>query len=204
MRTLLVTAFGPFGDHADNPSAQAVERLAEQWVPPLGTCLVTAVLPVSFARATAQLASLIGERRPAVVLSVGLAAGRGWIGLERVAVNLVDARIPDVDDAQPVDEPVLPGEPLARLTTLPVKASLAALRTAGLPAELSLSAGTYVCNAVMYAGLSHAGDGVPAGFVHVPPADVVPVADSATALGIVLDTVLADPADVVVPGGRED
>ncbi len=204
MTTLLVTGFGPFGDHTDNPSALAVERLAEDWSAPSGTRLVTAVLPVSFARATAQLASLIAEHRPAVVLSVGLAAGRERIGLERVALNLADARIPDVDGAQPVDVPVLPGEPLARLTTLPVKAALAALRDAGLPAELSLSAGSYVCNAVMYAGLSRAGDGVPAGFVHIPSADVVPVADAATALGLVLDTVLAHPVDVVVPGGRED
>lgn len=204
MTTVLVTGFGPFGEHADNPSAAAVELLAAQWAAPPGVRLVTAVLPVSFARAVDELRALVDRHRPAVVVGLGLAAGRERIGLERVAVNLVDARIPDVDGAEPVDVPVLPGEPAARLTTLPVKAILAALQDAAVPAELSLSAGTYVCNAVMYAGLTLVDDGVPAGFVHVPSADLLPVAQSARALGIVLDTVLADPADVVVPGGRED
>ena len=201
MSTVLVTGFGPFGGHTDNPSARAVELLAREWTGPAE--LVTAVLPVSFARATAQLRALVEEHAPAVVLGVGLAAGRRRLGLERVAVNLVDARIPDVDDAQPVDVPVLPGEPTARLTTLPVKSALRALQAAGLPAELSLSAGTYVCNAVMFAGLTYAPDGAVAGFLHVPDVDVLPVAETARALGVVLDTVLADVTDLVVPGGRE-
>ncbi|MBD8061287.1 pyroglutamyl-peptidase I family protein [Oceanitalea stevensii] len=204
MPTVLVTGFGPFSDHADNPSALAVDALAREWSAPDGVTVVTETLPVSFARATERVAALVAEHRPAVVLGVGLAAGRDRISLERVALNLCDARIPDVDGAQPVDVPVLPGEPLARPATLPVKAALAAVRAAGLPAELSLSAGSYVCNAVMYAALAAVPEGVPAGFVHVPAADVVPVADVVTALGLVLDTVLADPVDVVVPGGRED
>ncbi|HLT84221.1 MAG TPA: hypothetical protein VKZ83_08320 [Phototrophicaceae bacterium] len=203
MRTVLVTGFGPFGEHTDNPSAQAVKLLAGTWTAPDDVRLAVAVLPVSFERATTELRTLVERHRPAVVLGVGLAAGRQRLGLERVAVNLVDARIPDVDGAQPVDVPVLPGEPAARLTTLPVKAALAALDAAGVPGELSLSAGTYVCNAVMFAGLTFAADGVPAGFVHVPSADVLPVSEVARGLGVVLDTVLADPADLVVPGGRE-
>ncbi|WP_152191009.1 pyroglutamyl-peptidase I family protein [Georgenia satyanarayanai] len=204
MRTVLVTGFGPFSDHADNPSALAVDALAREWSAPDGVTLVAEALPVSFARATARVRALVAEHRPAVVVGAGLAAGRDRISLERVALNLLDARIPDVDGAQPVDVPVVPGAPLARGTTLPVKAALAALRDAGLPAELSLSAGTYVCNAVMYAALEAVPEGVPAGFVHVPPADVVPVADVARALALVLDTVLTTPVDVVVPGGRED
>ncbi len=203
MRTVLVTGFGPFSDHADNPSALAVDALARQWPAPDGVTLVTETLPVSFARATERVAALVAEHRPAVVLGVGLAAGRDRISLERVALNLLDARIPDVDGAQPVDVPVRPGGPLALLTTLPVKAALAALRASGLPAELSLSAGTYVCNAVMYSALAAVPDGVPAGFVHVPATDVVPVTDVVAALGVVLETVLRDPVDVVVPGGRE-
>lgn len=203
MTTVLVTGFGPFAEHAENPSAQVVAELAARWSRPADADLVTAVLPVSFTRATSELGDLITRHRPAVVVGVGLAAGSRQIALERVAVNLLDARIPDVDGARPVDLPVLPDEPTARLTTLPVKAALRALQEAGLPAELSLSAGTYVCNAVMYAGLSYADDDAAAGFVHVPPADVVPVADAAAALEILLDTVLADPVDVVVPGGRE-
>lgn len=203
MTTVLVTGFGPFAQHTENPSAQAVAELAARWSRPDGAELVTAVLPVSFSRATTELGDLIALHRPAVVVGVGLAAGSRQIALERVAVNLLDARIPDVDGAQPVDLPLLPDQPTARLTTLPVKAALRALQEAGLPAELSLSAGTYVCNAVMYTGLTCADDDALAGFVHVPPADVVPVADAAAALEILLDTVLTDPVDVVVPGGRE-
>ncbi len=203
MTTVLVTGFGPFGAHPENPAGRAVTALAGRWTPPGGVELVTAVLPVSFARATAEVAELVARHRPGVVLGVGLAAGRQRLGLERVAVNLVDARIPDVDGAQPVDVPVLPGRPTALLATLPVKAARAALEAAGLPAELSLSAGSYVCNAVMYTALAHADDTVPTGFVHVPPADVLPVADVTRALGVVLDTVLATPADVAVPGGTE-
>ncbi|MEE6280855.1 pyroglutamyl-peptidase I [Georgenia sp. MJ170] len=207
MTRILLTGFGPFGHHLTNPSQEAVELVAEQWSPPDGTALVTATLPVSFARATALVGELIVTHRPDVVVSVGLAAGRHAISLERVGVNLVDARIPDVDGAQPVDVPVVPGGPPAVLTTLPVKAGVAALRDAGLPAELSLSAGSYVCNAVMYAaGVAAAdgGDGVRAGFVHVPAANDLPVADVARGLGIVLDTILATTTDLAVPGGRED
>src|SRR5690606_1041894 len=111
VRTVLVTGFGPFGEHTDNPSAQAVELLAGTWTPPDDVRLAVAVLPVSFERATTELRTLVERHRPAVVLGVGLAAGRERLGLERVAVNLVDARIPDVDGAQPADVPVRPGEP---------------------------------------------------------------------------------------------
>ncbi|WP_324652171.1 pyroglutamyl-peptidase I [Georgenia sp. H159] len=203
MRTVLVTGFGPFDEHTENPSALAVGRLAETWTAPPGVRLVTSVLPVSFRRATEEVGALVERYRPAVVVGVGLAAGARRIALERVAINLADARIPDVDDEQPVDVPVVPGGPTALLATLPVKAVRAALETAGLTADLSLSAGSYVCNAVMYAGLARAGDGVPSGFVHVPPAEVVPVADVVRALGVLLDTVLADPGELAVPGGRE-
>lgn len=203
MSTVLVTGFGPFAEHGENPSAQAVAELAARWAGPGGVKLVTAVLPVSFARSTTELADLIARHRPAVIVGVGLAAGARRIALERVAVNLIDARIPDIDGAQPVDQPVLPDQPVARLTTLPVKAALRALHEAGLPAELSLSAGSYVCNAMMYTGLASAADGAATGFVHVPPADVVPVADAASALEILLHTVLTDPVDIVVPAGQE-
>ena len=204
MSRVLLTGFGPFGESATNPAQEAVELVAERWQPPAGTELLTATLPASFARATTQIRELIADHRPDVVVNVGLAAGRDRISLERVAVNLIDARIADVDGAQPVDVPVTPGGPGAVFTTLPVKACVAALRDAGLPAELSLTAGSYVCNAVMYDTGHAVGDGVRAGFVHVPPTDVIPAAEVARGLGIVLDTVLATTTDLAVPGGRED
>ena len=201
--TVLVTGFGPFGDQTDNPSALAVQSLAEHWAPADGPRLVVEVLPVSFARAGARVTELIATHRPSLVLGVGVAAGRQRLGLERVAVNLVDARIADVDGHQPVDVPVLPGEPAALFTSLPVKACLHALQDAGLPAELSLTAGTYVCNALMFAALAAAPTGTRAGFLHVPDADVVPVAEVARALRIILKTSLATRVDARVPGGTE-
>src|SRR5690606_4205494 len=104
-----------------------------------------------------------------LVVGVGEAGGRERIGLERVAVNVIDARIPDNDGAQPIDVPVVPGAPAAYFSSLPIKACVEALARADLPAEVSSTAGTYVCNAAFYA-LMHlvAGSGVRAGFVHVP------------------------------------
>ena len=204
MIRVLVTGFGPFGDHDTNPAQGAVTLLAEQWRPPAGVSLRTAILPVSFARAVTGTRELIVEHRPDVVVGVGLAAGREAINLERAAVNLVDARIPDVDGAQPVDVAVLPGGPPAVFTTLPVKRCVIALLDVGLPAELSLSAGSYVCNAVMYAAGVAAPVGTRTGFVHIPPVEVLEVAQVARGLGIVLDTVLTTSTDVAVPGGRVD
>lgn len=204
MTSLLVTGFGAFGEHDTNPAQAAVTLLAEQWRPPAGVSLRPAILPVSFARAITTTRELIIEHRPDVVVGVGLAAGRTAINLERAAVNLVDARIPDVDGAQPVDVAVLPGGPPAVFTTLPVKRCVLALLDAGLPAELSLSAGSYVCNAVMYAAGVAAPVGTRTGFVHIPPVDVLDVEHVARGLGIVLETVLATTTDLAVPGGRVD
>lgn len=198
--TLLVTAFGPFGEHTDNPSEGAVAGLRSLWTPPDGVRLVTEVLPVSFERATARIAELQTELRPDVLLSVGLAAGRARLGIERVALNLADAPIPDADGAQPADVPVIDTGDTALLTTLPAKRIVAALRAAGVPAEVSLSAGSYVCNATMYAGLAHANAGSRAGFVHVPAADVLPVAEASRALAVVLETILDDAAQPEEPG----
>lgn len=165
-RTVLVTGFEPFGGDAANPSGDAVRLLADSWDGPAE--LVTDVLPVAFASAAARLRELVTRHSPDVVVMVGLAGGRSAIGVERVAINLADARIPDNDGAQPVDEPVVAGAPAAHFATLPVKAIVAAMRNAGLAAEVSHSAGTFVCNHVFFAALEAVPAGVAAGFVHVP------------------------------------
>ena len=87
---------------------------------------------------------------------------------ERVAINVDDARIPDNAGQQPVDAPIVPGGPAAYFATVPVKDMVRAIREAGVPSELSNSAGTYVCNHLLYCVLHHAGPGVRAGFIHVP------------------------------------
>ncbi|MFD2794815.1 pyroglutamyl-peptidase I [Promicromonospora vindobonensis] len=168
---VLVTGFEPFGGDTVNASAEAVEALAARWAGPEE--LVTAVLPVVFDRvrsADGPLLRLLHEHRPDVVLAVGLADGVTQVRVERVAINLMDARIPDNGGAQPVDAPVADGGPAARFATLPVKAAAAAVRAAGIPAGVTYSAGTYVCNASFYA-LQHAlaeRPDVLSGFVHVP------------------------------------
>lgn len=202
VRTVLVTGFEPFAGAADNPSGDAVRRLARDWDGP--ERLVTEVLPVTFADAAARVCALIDEHDPVAVVAVGLAEGRAELTPERVAVNLADARIPDNAGAQPVDEPVVAGGPAAYLTTAPVKHAVAALLAAGLPAAVSHTAGTFVCNHVFYAALHHlATTGrahVPATFVHVPAATVVAVPDQARALDLVVRTLLA-PSPAPLVGG---
>lgn len=189
MRVLL-TGFEPFGGDALNESWEAVRTLASRWDGP--DELVTARLPVTFGGAVGGLSRLLDAHAPHVVVCTGLAAGADAVRLERVALNVVDARIPDNAGAQPVDEPVVAGGPVAYLGTLPLKAALGALRDAGVPAVVSNSAGTYVCNATFYA-LCHllaVKDGARAGFVHVPRAGAVPVEVSACALATVVRTTL--------------
>jgi pyroglutamyl-peptidase len=136
--------------------------------------VVSAELPTSFVRAARRLRALIARERPNIVLCVGLAAEREALGIERVAVNLSHARIADNDGRQPVDKPVIARGPAAYFATLPVLETVKALQRAGLHAEMSMSAGTFVCNHVFYtlmhevAKCKGAMRVSRAGFVHVP------------------------------------
>jgi pyroglutamyl-peptidase len=160
---LLLFGFPPFGGDRINPSEHAVRALAAE--PPPGMEIVPAVLAVSFAAMPALLADALERTRPDSVLGLGQAAGRAELAIERVALNLIDARIPDNEGVQPIDVPVLAGGPPALFARLPVKAMAAAVSAAGVPATLSLSAGSFVCNAALYLACRH---GVPAGFIHLP------------------------------------
>ena len=167
----LVTGFDPFGGDAVNPSYAAVRRLPAR----LGRLrVVTAELPTSFARATRRLLALMARERPDIVLCVGLAADRDALSVERIAVNRCHARIADNDGVQPRDKRVIGRAPAAYFSTLPVAGIVKALGRAGLRAEMSASAGAFVCNHVFY-GLMHevvkrrrGKRALCAGFVHVP------------------------------------
>jgi pyroglutamyl-peptidase len=164
----LVTGFEPFGPDAVNPSREAVLRLPSR----LGDLTIeTRIVPTVFGRAIAALEDAIVTTQPDIVLCVGLAGGRAELSLERVAINVDDARIPDNDGQQPIDRPIVATGPSAYFTGLPVKRAVAALRQAGLPAIVSNTAGTFVCNHIFY-GLMHlvASRRLPArgGFLHVP------------------------------------
>ncbi|GAB3331040.1 pyroglutamyl-peptidase I [Marilutibacter aestuarii] len=165
---VLLTGFEPFGDEADNPSWDAVRLLEGARI--AGHRVATRCLAVEFGRSLRQLRAAIRETAPALVLCVGLAGGRAQLSLERIGINVDDARIPDNAGRQPIDVPVVEGGPDAYFSTLPLKAMLHALRAAGIPAEVSQTAGTYVCNHVLY-GLMHAlrrQRRVRGGFIHVP------------------------------------
>ena len=164
---ILLTAFEPFGGDPVNPSLLIARALDGQTV--AGAQVVAVELPCVFHRALAALDEALQRTRPVLAVALGLAAGREGLSIERVAINVDDARIPDNAGAQPVDEPIAAGGPAAWFSTLPIKAIAAALRAAGLPASISQTAGTFVCNHVFY-GLQQrlAGTGVPSGFIHVP------------------------------------
>lgn len=165
---ILLTGFDPFGGEQINPSWEAVRGLHGQRLG--GHRIVARQLPTEFAASLRVLKAALREVAPAIVLGVGQAGGRHQLSIERVAINVQDARIPDNAGAQPLDEPVIAGGPAAYFSTLPIKAMLAALHAQGLPAEISNSAGTYVCNHIAYAMLHLAAKrrGVRAGFIHIP------------------------------------
>ena len=166
---LLLTGFEPFGGEPVNPSMQAVLALAAG--PPPGLLLHTEILPVSHRRAPPALLAALARHRPDVVIATGQAGGRADISVERIGINLADFAIPDNDGARPEERPVVAGGPAAYFSTLPVTALAAALREAGVPASVSNSAGTHLCNQTLYL-LCHLAateyPGMRCGFLHLP------------------------------------
>lgn len=168
--TVLVTGFDPFGGSAFNPSWDAVHALHGRSI--AGHQVIGGELPTVFGASLQRLQALLEQHRPRLVLCTGQAGGRGAISLERVAINVDDARIPDNAGAKPIDQPVVPGGPAAYFTGLPIKAMLQALLDAGVRAEVSQTAGTFVCNHTFY-GLMHLlaqprWQGTRGGLIHVP------------------------------------
>jgi pyroglutamyl-peptidase len=165
---ILLTGFEPFGGSPINASEQLVRSVVED--PPPGFDLCTCILPVDRSGGTSRLRELLNDGTFEAVLCLG-EANRALISIERVAVNLLDYRIPDNLGQQVQDEPVVPGGPAAYFATLPVRRIFEEIRQAGIPVELSLSAGTFLCNQAMYTLLHHlseSGQSIPAGFIHLP------------------------------------
>ncbi|MET0303172.1 MAG: pyroglutamyl-peptidase I [Microbacteriaceae bacterium] len=210
MTTVLLTGFEPFAGAAVNPSWDAVERVARDWSGP--ETVVAVRLPVEFGRVDALLEAAVAEHSPDVLIAVGLAEGRDAITPERIGINVDDARIPDNAGDQRIDSPIEADGPAARFSTLPIKAIVEALRAAGVPATVSSTAGTFVCNHVAYAapGLSASRPGLRAGFVHVPATPElgahasVPTLELATivdGLRIAVETAVRTTTDVAAVGG---
>ncbi|MBF6028489.1 pyroglutamyl-peptidase I [Pseudomonas sp. P115] len=168
MRTVLLMGFEPFDQDVVNPSWEAVRQL-DGVLLEADVQIVARQLPCAFATAGECLSRLISELRPAMVIATGLGPGRSDISIERVAINVNDARIPDNQGAQPIDTVVVEGGPAAYFSTLPIKAMVKAVRESGIAASVSQTAGTFVCNQVFYL-LQHAlaGTAVRSGFIHVP------------------------------------
>ncbi|MBL0165027.1 MAG: pyroglutamyl-peptidase I [Xanthomonadales bacterium] len=209
---VLVLGFEPFAGETINPSAEIAGQLDGLAIG--GHQLVSSVLPVSFAEAPMQLAELLDRHHPELVIALGQAGGRKQISFERVAINLIDARIADNTGLQPIDVEVLRGGPGAYFSSLPLKAMQADLQALGVPSSLSLSAGSFVCNQVFY-WLAHllASEHPQArgGFIHVPwlPEQAerhagepgMPLAQMVVGVRAAIDCALRTRTDLDVAGG---
>lgn len=165
MKKVLITGFEPFGGESINPSWEVAKILAKQ------PHIDAVQLPCVFDRSLDMLREKIQALQPDVVICIGQAGGRSSIEIERVAINLNDASIPDNQGNQPIDTAIVPHAPAAYFTTLPAKAMVQAVKNAGVPASLSLSAGSYVCNHAMFGLLHFLAENFPqtrGGFIHIP------------------------------------
>ncbi|MCK3904341.1 pyroglutamyl-peptidase I [Streptococcus suis] len=165
---ILVTGFDPFGGEAINPALETIKSLPHTIA---GAEIMIVEVPTVFDKAARVLEEKMAEYQPDAVLCIGQAGGRVDLTPERVAINQDDARIPDNEGQQPIDRTIRPDGPAAYFSTLPIKAMVEAIRSAGIPASVSNTAGTFVCNHLMYQALYLAESSFPntkAGFLHIP------------------------------------
>lgn len=212
---ILVTAFDPFGGESINPALEAVKLMKDKID---GAEIVKLEIPTVFRKSIDKVAEAILKEDPDVVLSIGQAGGRFEVTPERVAINVDDARIPDNEGNQPIDVPIYEDGAPAYFTTLPVKAMVEAIKSVGLPSSLSNSAGTFVCNHIMYGVLyqiEKMGKNIRAGFIHVPfipeqvarrpaPAPCMSMVDIAKALEAAVSAIVKHDEDIVAVGGKID
>ena len=170
MKKLLITGFQPFDGESVNPALEVAKGLQGKTIN--GYEVIAREIPVVRFEALKAVQAAIEELQPNAVITIGQAGGRPDITMERVGMNIDDFRIPDNKSNQPIDEPVVTGGPVAYWATLPIKKMVANVKAQGIPASVSNSAGTYVCNHLLY-GLLHylttqGKTAIPAGFIHIP------------------------------------
>ena len=209
---VLVTGFDPFGGEPINPAWEAVKAMKDTIA---GAEIVKMQIPTVVGSTIEKIHQKMKELQPDLVISVGQAGGRFGVTPERVAINVTDARIPDNEGNQPIDEPIFPDGPAAYFSNLPVKAMVQAIKDAGYPSVLSNSAGTYICNHVMYGILYYIEKEFPnvrGGFIHVPyaPSQVVnkpstpsmALADITASLEAAVAAAISSKEDIRAVGGE--
>ena len=168
---ILVTGFDPFGGEKINPALETIKRLPDTI---LGAQIIKLEIPTVVGKSLAKIKEAVEKENPDVVLSIGQAGGRSEITVERIGINIDDCRIPDNEGNQPIDEPVIKGGPAAYFVTVPIKAIVENIKANKIPASISNTAGTFICNHVCY-GVAHlaaartaAGKPMKSGFIHIP------------------------------------
>ena len=166
-KKVLLTGFEPFGGASFNPSGAVVEAIAKRGID--GIEIVTAILPVEFKRSAEMLVELISSNKPDVVISLGQAEGRDFIGPEQVAINLADGRIADNAGVKIENQSINPSAADGYFSTLPIRAIVEAISSLGIAAKISYSAGTFICNEIFFATQSFLQESeVISGFIHLP------------------------------------
>lgn len=165
---VLITGFEPFGGEKVNPSIEAVKMLGNKI---LGADIVKAEIPTVFNKSIEKLEELLEKENPDITICIGQAGGRDRISVERIAINISDGRIPDNEGNQPIDEVIFEDGDTAYFAKLPIKAMVKEMNSKNIPAEVSNTAGTYVCNHLMYGLLYNINKKYPnmkGGFIHIP------------------------------------
>lgn len=216
MMKILVTGFDPFGGEKINPALETIKRLPDAV---LGARIIKLEIPTVVGKSLAKIQEAVEKENPDVVLSIGQAGGRSEITVERVGINIDDCRIPDNEGNQPIDEPIVAGGPSAYFVTVPIKAIVEKIKTNKIPASISNTAGTFICNHVCY-GVAHlaaartaAGKPMKSGFIHIPflPEQVIgkPALTPSMSLETIvsgithaLEAIVEHDSDIKVSGGK--
>lgn len=216
MMKILVTGFDPFGGEKINPALETIKRLPDTI---LGAQIIKLEIPTVVGKSLAKITEAVEKENPNVVLSIGQAGGRSEITVERIGINIDDCRIPDNEGNQPIDEPVIKGGPAAYFVTIPIKAIVENIKAHNIPASISNTAGTFICNHVCY-GVAHvaaqrtaAGKPMKSGFIHIPflPEQVIgkPALTPSMSLETIvsgithaLEAIVKHGSDIKVSGGK--